>query len=150
MHRCVSDFLSKMDILLLRSIARSLRFTILGEIFAYVTVFQSNHWGSHILSSWMVHAGCDFVTGIHPSRTRMSGSFESVRWNACVYRLDLGLYSHPKEFGGMWSHNPYLLQGKNPLYQENSPQRCIEPTTLHNARKRAQHTTELFWSPKWT
>ena len=30
----------------------------------------------------------------------MSGSFESVRWNACVHRLDLGLYSHPKEFWG--------------------------------------------------
>ena len=33
----------------------------------------------------------------------MSGSFESVRWNACVHRLDLGLYSHPKEFWGMES-----------------------------------------------
>ena len=30
----------------------------------------------------------------------MSGSFESLRWNACVHRLDLGLYSHPKEFWG--------------------------------------------------
>ena len=30
----------------------------------------------------------------------MSGSFESMRWNACVHRLDLGLYSHPKEFWG--------------------------------------------------
>ena len=30
----------------------------------------------------------------------MSGSFESVRWNGCVHRLDLGLYSHPKEFLG--------------------------------------------------
>ena len=28
----------------------------------------------------------------------MAGSFESVRWNACVHRLDLGLYSHAKEF----------------------------------------------------
>ena len=27
----------------------------------------------------------------------MSGSFESVRWNVCVHRLDLSLYSHPKE-----------------------------------------------------
>ena len=27
----------------------------------------------------------------------MSGSFESVRWNACVHRLDLGSYSHPEE-----------------------------------------------------
>ena len=28
----------------------------------------------------------------------MSGSSESVRWNVCVHRLDLGLYSHPKKF----------------------------------------------------
>ena len=24
------------------------------------------------------------------------GSFESVGWNTCVHRLDLGLYTHPK------------------------------------------------------
>ena len=30
----------------------------------------------------------------------MSGSFESVQWNVCVHRLDLGLHSHPKEFLG--------------------------------------------------
>ena len=30
----------------------------------------------------------------------MSGSFESVRWSACVHRLDLGLCPHPKEFSG--------------------------------------------------
>ena len=42
--------------------AISLRFTIWGEIFASVTdFFKSNHWGSHIPSSWMVHAGCFFV-----------------------------------------------------------------------------------------
>ena len=28
-------------------------------------------------------------------------SFESVRWNTCALRLDLGLYSHPKESGGV-------------------------------------------------
>ena len=28
-----------------------------------------NRRGSHILSSWMVHAGCVVVAGIHPSRT---------------------------------------------------------------------------------
>ena len=43
----------------------------------------------------MVHAGCVFVAGIH-----MSGSFESVPWNAYVHRLDLGLYSHSKELLG--------------------------------------------------
>ena len=32
--------------------------------------------------------------------------FESVGWNECVHRLDLGLYSHPKEFWGC--HNLFL------------------------------------------
>ena len=93
-HQMSSHFL----LFLLHSRAISLWFTSLGEIFLYVTVFQSNHWGSHILSLWLVHAGCVFVAGIHQSRIWMSGSFESVWWNACVHRLDLGLYSHPKEF----------------------------------------------------
>ena len=30
----------------------------------------------------------------------MSGSFEFLRWNVCVHRLDFSLYSHPKKFGG--------------------------------------------------
>ena len=30
----------------------------------------------------------------------MLGSFESVQWNACVRKLDHGLYCHPKEFWG--------------------------------------------------
>ena len=53
--------------------AISLRFTIFGEIFEYVTIFQSNHRGSHILSSWMMHAGCVFEANIHQSGTWMSG-----------------------------------------------------------------------------
>ena len=57
------------------------------------------------LRGWCV-LGVFFVAGIHSSRTWTSGSFESVRWNACMHRLDLGLYSHPKEFWGEWSLNP--------------------------------------------
>ena len=57
------------------------------------------------LRGWCV-LGVFFVAGIHPSRTWTSGSFESVRWNAYMHRLDLGLYSHPKEFLGEWSLNP--------------------------------------------
>ena len=77
----------------------------------------------------MVRAGCVFVAGIHPSRTWMSGSFESVRWNACVHRLDLGLYSHPKEFwgNGVWTH--VNSKGKIPSTGK-CPQRSIEPATL--------------------
>ena len=67
----------------------------------------------------------------------------SVRWNACGHRLDLGLYSHPKEFWG----NGVRTHGKNFLYRKNSPQRSIEPTALHQAEQRAQHTTNKLFQP---
>ena len=94
--------------LLLCSPALSLGFTNFGShfcicdrFFFYPTIYLD----SHILSLWIVHAGCVFVVSIHPSRTWMSGSFESMRcesmrWNARVHRLNLGLDSSEKEFGG--------------------------------------------------
>ena len=60
----------------------------------------------------------------------MSGSFESVQWNACVHRLDLGLYSHPKEFFGGMEFEPMLTpREKSPLPENvprggSNPQRC--------------------------
>ena len=45
----------------------------------------------------------------------MSGSFETVQWNGCVHRLDLGMYSAPKECTGMESE-PMLTPRENPLY----------------------------------
>ena len=44
----------------------------------------------------------------------MSRSFESMGWNACVHRLDLGLYSHPKEFLGNEVRNHFNSKGKIP------------------------------------
>ena len=92
----------------------------------------------------------------------MSGSFESVvRWNACVHRLDLGLYSHPLVFllllflfcfvflgggGGEGVESDSMLtpREKSSLPEIFSHKR-IEPTTLHQAGQRVQHTTyELF------
>ena len=77
-----------------------------------------------------------FVASIHPSRTWMSGPFESVRWNACVHRLDLSLYSHPNRVFGEWSQNPCKLQGKNPLYRKfrgrSNPQYCITQDSKPN------------------
>ena len=124
------------------------------EIFDYVALFQSNHRGSHIPSLWMVHAGCVFVASIHLWRTWMSGSCESAQWNACVHRLDLGLYSHLKEFwgngvrtsvytlirksfGGMESEPILTPKEKSPLLEV---QRRVEPMTLHHTGQRAQHT----------
>ena len=44
----------------------------------------------------------------------MSGSFESQRWSACVYRLDLSLYSYPKEFLGSGVRTHVNSKGKVP------------------------------------
>ena len=44
----------------------------------------------------------------------MSGSFESVQWNAYVHRPDLGLYSHPKEFWGNGVRTHVDSKGKIP------------------------------------
>ena len=44
----------------------------------------------------------------------MSGSLESVRWNVCVHRLDLGLYSHRKEFLGNGARNHITSKGNIP------------------------------------
>ena len=79
----------------------------------------------------------------------MSGSFESVRWNACEHRLDLGLYSHLKEFWGNGVRTHVNSKGKIPstgkkiLPREvSNPRRCIkqdsEPNTI---------TNELFRTP---
>ena len=56
------------------------------------------------LHGWCMLGVCVFFAGIYLSRTWMSGSFESVHWNACVHRLDR-LHSHPKEWGnGVRTH----------------------------------------------
>ena len=133
-------------ILLLRFLAVSLGFTVSGEIFAYVTIFKSSHWGSYVLSSWMVHPGFVFVAGSQLSRTWMSGSFESVRWNARVHRLDLSLYSNLKEIWGNGLRTHVNSKGKIHSTGKIFAQRRIEPVTLHQRGQQAQRTTnELFW-----
>ena len=129
-------------------LAISLGFTILGEIFAYVAVFESNRWGGHIPSLCVVHAGCVFVASIHLSGTWMSGSFESLWWNASVHRLDLGFSLIQKSFLGNGVRIPVNSKGKIPSTGLNFPQWRIKPTTLHQAGQRTQHfTSELFRPP---
>ena len=78
--------------------------------FVFVVVLGFFHTTKEVvtfcLCGWCVLGGCIFVAGIHPSRTWMSGSFVSERWNTCLQRLDLGLYSHPEEFREERSQNP--------------------------------------------
>ena len=44
----------------------------------------------------------------------MPGSLESVRWNACVHRQELGLFSHLKEFWGNGVRAHVNSKGKIP------------------------------------
>ena len=108
-----------------------------------MTIFYSNYRGSQILSLWMMHAGCVFVSGIHPPRTRMLVSFESVRWNARVSRLELGLYCHPKEFLGNGVRTHVNSNGKSPLPEA---QRRVGAMTLQD-RKPNTLLSELFLPP---
>ena len=68
-----------------------------------------------------------------------------------MHRLDLGLYSHRKEFLRKWNQNPYYLQKqktkKNSLHQKlregSSPRRCITQDSEPNTPP-----TELFRPPQ--
>ena len=118
-------------LLLLRSQpAIPLGFTILGEIFAYVTLFlfflcfyPTIEVVTFRLCRWCTLGV--FVAGIHLSRTWMSGSLKSVQWNASVYRLDLGLYSHPKEFLGNGVRTLVYSVGKIPNTECSEEGRCV-------------------------
>ena len=50
----------------------------------------------------------------------MSGSLESVRWNACVHRLNLDSYSHLKEFLGNGVRTHVNSKGKIPSTEKFS------------------------------
>ena len=91
----------------------------------------------------MVHAGCVFVADIHPSRTWTSGSCESVRWNACVHRVDLGLYSLTKEFRGNGVRAHVNSKGKIPLPENFSPE---ESRTHDAASSRTKSPTHYKWA----
>ena len=90
-----------------------------------------------------------------PSSSAFPRSFESERWNACVHRLDLGSYFHPKEFWGEGSQKPCELQReKNPIYGKlrggSNPRPCNTQDSELNTLP-----TELFRPPglphlRWT
>ena len=70
-------------------LATSPGFTVLGEIFAYVTIFLSNHRGSHILSSWislLLLLLLFFWCYMHfwPAKQVVQGIMESCRQAGCA------------------------------------------------------------------
>ena len=70
----------------------------------------------------------------------MSGSFESVRWNASVHRLDRS-YSHPNEFLGNGVRTHLNSKGKIPSIWK------ILPRGVSNPQPRATQDRELNTLP---
>ena len=76
--------------------------------------FQSNHWSSHNESSWMVHAGCVFVAGIHPSK--MSARMFWVCAMECMYAKIIPWFTLSSErISGKWVRTHVTSKGKIPL-----------------------------------
>ena len=103
---------------------------------------EFNHRDSHIPSSGMVHAVYVSIAGIHPSRAWVSASSESVRWNACMHRLGLGLYSHLKEFleNGVRTH----VNSKGQIPSTGSSEDRTHDAASHRPVS-PTHNRQLFW-----
>ena len=96
----------------------------------------------------MVHAGCVSNSGIHPYRLRHEYQDLLSPWDGLHVCTDqTSVYTLIRKNFREWSQNPCKLQEKNPLFRKNSPQRRIEPMTLHQAGQRAQHTTNKLSRP---
>ena len=92
----------------------------------------------------MVHAWCVFDIGIHPSRTWISESFESMWWNACVHWLDLSLNSHIRNsFQGMESEPMLTPREKSHLPQKFSSD---EDWTHNSASSRTASPIQYQWT----
>ena len=80
-----------------------------------------------------MHAGCVCVAGIHPSRTWMSVSFESVRWECmCAQTRPRFTFSSERVFGGNGVRTHDNSKGKIPSTGKILPTGASKPTTLHH------------------
>ena len=123
--------------------AISLGFTIFGWDFCVCDRFNP----TTEVAGFRLHGWCTlllaFTCLVHECQDLLS---LSVWWNACVQKLDLGLYSYPKEFWGNGVRTHVNSKGKNLLFWKlrgrSKPRRCLmqdsEPNTL---------PTELFRPP---
>ena len=128
-------------LVLLRSPARSLGFTILGEIFAYVTVFfiLTIEVVTFRLREWCM-LGVFLLLALTRLGHERQDLLSTCGGSHCVNKLDPGLYSHPKEFVGKRVRAHFNSKGKIPSTGKilprggSNPRRCIkqdsEPNTL--------------------
>ena len=81
------------------------------------------------VATFSLRGWCMLGVFLLPAFTRLGhecpfwvGSFESMWWNACAHRLDLGLYSHPKEFWRNGVRTHVNSKGKSHLPEKFSPE----------------------------
>ena len=114
-----------------------LGFTILGEIFVYDHFLIQPEVVAFCLHGW-----CILGVFLSPAFTCLGHEcrdlFDSVPWNAYMCRLDLGLYSHLKEFLVNGVGNHVNSKGKMPSTWGSDE---VWTMMLHQAGQRAQHTT---------
>ena len=77
----------------------------------------------------------------------MSGSFESMRWNACVHRLDLDLYSCAKEFLGNGVKTHVNSEGKSLLPEKFSSEEDQTHDTASSRTASPAHYQEDIPAP---
>ena len=81
----------------------------------------------------------------------MSGSLESLRWNACEHRLDLGLYSLPKEFWGNGVRTHVNSRRKSPLPEKFSPEEYRTHDAASSRTASPTHNQRAIPAPlSWT
>ena len=77
----------------------------------------------------------------------MSGSLESVRWNTCEHRLDLGLFSHPKEF---WGNRSGPNTVRNPHWERKRGGRKTNPSWCRDTGAGMQRSGQSWQDTKKT
>ena len=80
---------------------RSLRFTILGEIFAYVTIYldPTTEAVTFHLRGWCMLGAFLLLAFTCLGHERQVLLSPCDGMHGCTHRLDIGLYSHPKILG---------------------------------------------------
>ena len=140
-------FLLLLLLLLLRSPATSLWFTILGEIFAYVTVSNS----TIEVVTFHLRGLCMLGVLLLPAFNRLGHEYQDFlsTYDEMYVSTDWTSVYTPirKNFGRMKSEHMSTPRDKSPLPGKKCSQRNIEPTTLHYAGQRAQHTTNDLFRP---
>ena len=133
-------------LLLLRSPALSLLFSILVT-FAYVTVFNP----TIVVVTFRLRGWCILSVFLLPAFTRLGHERQDFFLVHAMERMCAQTrpwsISHPKEFWGSGVRTHVTSKGKSTLRGKNSAQRRIEPTALHQAGQRAQHTTDELFRP---